>query len=142
MVGWPLLHGRRKRLRWVDPDAAFFVSEQRSDPIEAEAWAVYGEVEYDFNDQWGAHAGLRFHDEERKYTSIYALGFAGEPTFGPFSLPSPTTVEKRDFDHLSYRVGVTWEPNENTLVYLTQSSANRAPTVLPQPDRLALKLQG
>lgn len=120
----------------------FFISEQRSDPIEAEAWAIYAEVEYDLNDQWGVQAGLRYHDEERAYTNIYALGFAGEPTFGPFSMPSPTTVESREFDNVSYRLGLTWEPNESTLLYLTQSSANRAPIVLGQPDRIALETAG
>ena len=99
-------------------------------------------MEYDLNDQWGVQVGLRYHDEERTYTNIYALGFAGEPTFGPFSLPSPTTVENREFGHVSYRLGVTWGPNESTLLYLTQSSANRTPFVLGQPDRIALETDG
>ncbi|XOV85468.1 MAG: TonB-dependent receptor [bacterium] len=121
---------------------AFFISERVSDPIEAEAWAAYGEIEYDINDQWGVLAGLRYHDEERVYTTEYALGFTGEPTFGPFSLPSPTTVQKRNFDHFSYRLGVTWQPTDNGLVYLTRSTANRAPIVVPQSDLIVLQAAG
>lgn len=121
---------------------AFFISEQLADPIDAETTAFYGEIEYAINDEWSLLGGLRFHDEEREQTSEYALGFAGEPTFGPFSFAFPTTVEEMDFDHTSYRIGVTWTPNENGLVYLTQSSANRAPIMLPQSDRIALEAAG
>ncbi len=121
---------------------AFFFHEEISDPIDAEAWAVYAEAEYAINEQWSVLGGLRFHDEERTYTSEYAVSFGGDPTFGPFSFPSPTTVEQRDFDSLSYRLGLTWAPNDQGLVYLTQSSANRAPIVMPQSDRIALENAG
>jgi iron complex outermembrane receptor protein len=116
--------------------------ESISDPIDADAWAVYGEIEYEINDQWSLQVGLRHHDEERKYTSIYALGFTGDPLFGPYSLPSPTTVEKSEFDHTSYRLGVTWRPSTNGTVYLTQSTASRAPIILPQSERIALENAG
>lgn len=121
----------------------FFIREQVSDPIEAEAWAIYGEIEYTFNEQWSAQAGLRYHDEDRTNTSEYALGFIGvDPLFGPYSLPFPTTVEKNSFDHTSYRLGVTWTPAENGMVYLTNSTANRAPIILTQSDRMALEAAG
>lgn len=121
---------------------AFFVMESISDPIDADAWAVYGEIEYAINDQWSVQAGLRHHDEERKYTTHYALGFTGEPMFGPYSLPSPVTVEKSSFDHTSYRLGVTWKPSEDGIVYLTQSTASRAPIILPQSERMQLEAAG
>ena len=118
---------------------AFFVSEQVADPIESESMALFGEIEYDLNEQWSVMGGLRYHDEERTNYSEYALGFAGEPTFGPFSMPSPDTSEDSEFSHVSYRVGVTWTPTEDGMVYLTRSTANRAPIILPQSSRIALE---
>ncbi len=120
----------------------FFLREFFGDPIDAEAWAVYGEVEYEINDEWSVQAGLRHHDEERDFTSIHHTADFTDPLFGPYSFQDPVTVEKSDFDHTSYRLGITWEPAENGLVYLTHSTANRAPIIQTQNDRLLLEPAG
>ena len=49
-----------------------------------------------------------------------------------------TTVEENSFDHTSYRAELTWTPTENGMVYITQSTANRAPIILTANDRIAL----
>ncbi|MGI9322419.1 MAG: TonB-dependent receptor [Pseudomonadales bacterium] len=101
---------------------AFFFGEVRSDPVESDVWAIYGEVDYALSDSWSLLAGMRFHDEKRVYTNEYATIIAGGPP-----THSPTTVTDTSFDHTSYRFGLTWTPNDNGLVYLTRSTANRAP---------------
>ncbi|MGI9264946.1 MAG: TonB-dependent receptor [Gammaproteobacteria bacterium] len=127
----------------------FFFREAISDPIEAEAWAVYGEIEYQFNDQWSAKVGVRHHDEDRTNTSDYQstsffpdFTYFSDPLFGPYTDVIPTTVEKNSFDHTSYRIGVTWTPSENGMVYLMHSTANRAPIILGPNDRMALENAG
>jgi outer membrane receptor protein involved in Fe transport len=142
LTGLFFLDAESNSAGWTDtPD--FFFREEISDPIDAEAWAVYGEIEYAFNEQWSAQAGLRYHDEDREYTSIYAIADPfSDPLFGPYSFPDPTTVEKSSFDHISYRLGVNWNPSENGLVYLTHSTANRAPIIQPQSNRIQLENAG
>lgn len=113
-----------------------------SDPIESETQSIFGEIEYELNDQWSLQAGLRYHDEERRYTTTYASqwGAADDP-FDPktyTTVPLSTTVENHSFDHTSYRFGVDWTPADNGLVYLTHSTSHRAPIVPDQEARDAI----
>ena len=123
----------------------FFFRERTFDPIEAEAMAVYGEVEYAFTDAFSASLGMRYHDEDRTNTSIYSstsffpdFTYFSDPYFGPQGSGVATTVEETSFDHTSYRIGLTWTPSDNGMVYITQSTANRAPIILTANDRIAL----
>ena len=133
---------------WTDtPD--FFFRENVYDPIDAEAWAVYGEIEYAFNEQWSLNAGLRYHDEERTNTSFGSqtqffpdFTYFTDPLFGPYGDVLPTTVEENSFDHTSYRLVLTWRPTENGMIYLNHSTANRAPIILTASDREALENAG
>jgi outer membrane receptor protein involved in Fe transport len=123
----------------------FFIYEQISDPIESEVMAIYGEIEYAFNDQWSIQAGLRYHDEDRTQHSFYSLGLIGcDPMFGPYTCLGPPEVwtENTSFDYTSYRVALTWTPSENGMVYLTNATANRAPIILGQSERQALEAAG
>jgi iron complex outermembrane receptor protein len=127
----------------------FFYRERTSDPIESEAMAVYGEVEYAFTETFSASLGMRFHDEERTNTSVYSatsffpdFTYFSDPYFGPQGSGVTTTVEETSFDHTSYRVGLTWTPSENGMVYITQSTANRAPIILTANNRTALANAG
>ncbi|GIR82435.1 MAG: hypothetical protein CM15mP84_01830 [Cellvibrionales bacterium] len=70
--------------------------ERTFDPIEAEAMAVYGEVEYAFTDAFSASLGMRYHDEDRTNTSIYS-----STSFFLTSLISPIHT----LDHK----GVAWQ---------------------------------
>lgn len=133
---------------WTDTPDFFFrdFSKNRSD---AEAFAVYGEIEYAFNDQWSVEAGLRFNDEERTDTFDYQstsffpdFTYFTEPLFGPYPDVAPTEVFKQSFDNTSYRLGLTWNPAEDGLVYLTHSTANRAPIILSASDRTGLENAG
>ena len=47
-------------------------------------------------------------------------------------------MQEFDFDNTSYRVGVTWRPTENSMIYLTQSTAARAPILISPADEEAL----
>jgi len=133
---------------WTDtPD--FFYRDLTSGLDEASAFAAYGEIEYAFNDQWSIDAGLRYNDSKRSYAFDYQstsffpeFTYFSEPLFGPYPDVQPTVVDKQSFDHTSYRLGVNWNPSEDGLVYLTHSTANRAPIILTESDRIGLENAG
>ena len=89
----------------------FFFRERTFDPIEAEAMAVYGEVEYAFTDAFSASLGMRYHDEDERIpvfthplrffltslispTILWAMS-GGQQQRGsrPYELPSRTDVD-------------------------------------------------
>jgi outer membrane receptor protein involved in Fe transport len=121
----------------------FFFRYFETDPVDSEVWAVYGDIEYAVNDQWSVQAGLRYQDEDRSdtYTQDIADPFA-DPLFGPYSFPGTPETNKTTFDHISYRLGLTWTPEENGMVYLTYSIANRAPIIQPLSNKVALENAG
>lgn len=121
----------------------FFVYERSSSPSETEAYAVYGEIDYAFNDQWSVQAGLRYNDEDRQISSLYDLGFIGvDDPYGDYSIPGTLEVENYSYDYTSYKLGLTWHPSENGMIYLTHATSNRAPIFMTQADRLALEGAG
>ena len=127
----------------------FFFREVTSDPIDSEAMAVYAEVDYALNDAWSASLGLRYHDEDRTNTSIQSqteffpnFTYFSDPFFGQQSDASTTTREDYSFNHMSHRVGLTWTPNDDGMIYITHSTANRAPIILTQNERNTLATAG
>jgi len=121
----------------------FFIYVHENNQIQSETFAVYGEIEYAFNDQWSFTAGLRYQDVDRTDTSVSDLGFIGvDPPFGPYSLPGEETVVDNTYDATSYRLGLTWTPSENGMIYLTHSQTYRAPIILGQASLDALEAAG
>jgi len=108
------------------------------DPIEMETMAIYAEIDYAFNEEWSMQFGLRAQDQERDSSSISIYRIPGDPLFGPYSYPEPVGTESSDFENASFRLGVTWRPNENSMYYLTQSSAARAPILVSAADEAVL----
>ena len=121
---------------------AFFYREFTSDPIETDVRAVYGEVEYEFLEDFSAQLGLRYHDEDRKNSFFQNGGLFSDPLFGPYTLVTSASEEKNSFDHLSYRATVSWRKGEEGLVYLTQSTAARAPILLFGDEAVQLEASG
>ncbi len=86
---------------------------------ETDAYALFGEVSYDFSDQLSATFGIRYSDETKDdFTSVGAI-------FGDFTgLRSTGTVvqfftrdDSLSFDDVSPRVVLEYRPNEDMLVY-------------------------
>ncbi len=86
---------------------------RRSFTQEGESWAVYGQAEYDWTDQWRLHGSLRYTDEDKDFkdatTQILGLGF-----------PLVEGVDKSVSldDHWSGHVGVDWFARDDVMVYL------------------------
>lgn len=121
----------------------FFVYIRTSEPADTEVQAVYGELEYAFNDRWSMMAGLRYHDEDRVAGYVEDIGFIGvDDPYGEYSLPGEEEVLKNSFDYTNYRLGVTYRPNDDGMIYLTNSRVNRAPILQTEAQQAALRAAG
>jgi len=124
---------------------SFFIFERsfQTDPVKSDVFAVYGDVEYAFNEEWSVQAGLRYQDEDRSdtFTQVFA-DIDNDPLFGPYSFPEDPVLTQTSFDHTSYRFSLTWTPAESGMVYLSNSIASSAPIVQGQSTLNALELAG
>ncbi|MFK7958087.1 MAG: TonB-dependent receptor [Lysobacterales bacterium] len=86
---------------------------------ETEAYALFGEVSYDFSDQLSATFGIRYSDETKDdFTSVGAIfgDFTGLRSTGNV-VQFFTRDDSASFDDVSPRVVVEYRPNDDTLVY-------------------------
>ncbi|MBI1732343.1 MAG: TonB-dependent receptor [Gammaproteobacteria bacterium] len=81
---------------------------------KTDSWALYGQLGYEFNDEWKAHGSLRYTNEDKTLRNgFHILSFAG------FPVPLVQGVN-RDYDLdkvLAGHVGVDFTPFEDLLLY-------------------------
>ena len=77
-----------------------------------ESFSVFGNVEYDFSEQWSISAGVRYTDEERdsRGGNLYERGLGFSPA-GVFYEP------EGEADNTSPEVTVSYKPSDDTLIY-------------------------
>ncbi len=78
------------------------------------AWAVFGELAYDFTDKFEAAFSLRYDYDERENTTLTL------PLYDPTGTPGLTTfgeVRKEDWDDLQPKLTLTYKPNEDVTLY-------------------------
>jgi iron complex outermembrane recepter protein len=104
----------------------------RSDPIqrvllfgvgEAESWAAFTHMTYNFTDEWALKAGGRYTHENR---SIDNFGFVTPIVNGMVGVPLPqsmvpSAIRQRSFDEFTPIGGVEWRPTEALMLYYTYS---------------------
>ena len=106
--------------------------------LDSDAWAVFGQGKYEFNDQFALTAGLRYsHDKKDGFESQRLILFSPAGPFGPvlgaaaFDVstdldPSTPGVQNsrtlsNSWDALSGTLNLDWTPNKDTLVYAKYS---------------------
>lgn len=138
----------------VDIDfGAFQQTYVASTPRTSEAYAVYGEVSYQINEQWVVLAGLRYQEDDRVATNIQEerdplndpIGgtTGGVPELGMYT--GPRSVDERDtfsFKNTNPRINVTYYPRDNGMVYLNVATAFRAPIFVRGAQLVDLELAG
>lgn len=140
------LAGERDRLRWTtgffyfnrdvrtgsrtDVSGIGLVNDNTEDSDLTESWALFGQLEYDINDQWTAIGGVRYTDEEREFEMIARDDLGNTPLFlGLSPVPIPGFVvfdfteatvgdlTKQEGDNVSFRFELDWRPLDDVLVY-------------------------
>ena len=87
--------------------------------IEVESLAPYGQIAYEFTDQWEIMIGLRYTDETKKVQNdfyVSTLNDRGRPVHPYLSLV-PGEKAKVSFEELSPKIQLTWRPNDNVMLY-------------------------
>ena len=85
-----------------------------SDSQDNFAWAVFGQLGFDINDQWDATLSLRYDEDEREQTTETPPGFI------PAVLASDlVTGQKRTetWDATQPKATLRWRPNDNSTIY-------------------------
>src|SRR5688572_18239170 len=85
-----------------------------SDSQDNFAWAVFGQLGFDINDQWDATFSLRYDEDEREQTTETPPGFI------PAVLASDLRTgqkRKETWDAMQPKATLRWQPNENTTIY-------------------------
>lgn len=87
---------------------------------DSKSWAVFGEVSYGLlNDTLRPLIGLRYFEDDREF-------FSQNRPPGPVLPPAFVTDEK--FESLSPRFNLSWEPNDNVLLYANVAKGFRSGT--------------
>ena len=82
--------------------------------VDIEAFGAFAEVTYDVSDQWTVIAGLRYNYEERVGTGAFMFDAAG--------IDIRTDAEE-DWDDVTPRLTVQYQPSDRAMVYLTYTEA-------------------
>jgi len=80
------------------------------------SYAVFGEMTYDFTEQWGLTLGGRYTWDERTLAGQTTLGFAGG---GSLSFPAFDVSTK--WDEPTWKVTLDYKPSDNVMFYGTYS---------------------
>ncbi len=101
---------------------------------DTNSWALYGQMEWTFNDQWSATLGARYTKDEKDYTatavdcggteaSRAAAGFANFPECqgrgGSLSIVSETfqVTPSDSWDDFSPKATIQFQPNDSTMIF-------------------------
>ncbi len=118
----------------------FYQLSPNSDLVN-EAWAVFGEGTYTFNDQWSLTVGARYTVDERELENrTFSLDSAFPPD-NPLALTfhcavrdenneylpdaSCSRTEDEKFDSPTWRASINYTPNDDHLIYLSSSTGYR-----------------
>ncbi|MEJ8566466.1 TonB-dependent receptor [Elongatibacter sediminis] len=80
----------------------------QNDVFTLEQTAVFGELSYQFNDQWSALVGARWFDYDRRKIENQTGVFSGDGIF------EDQTIKESD---TSFKANVSYTPNDDTLIY-------------------------
>lgn len=95
------------------------------DQQNTKSYAAFGQLTYDFTDQFSATAGLRYSKERKRYrrsTYTVVAGAATPPFDFPDSLPAPYNgLDHVDFDAWTPTISLSYKPTPDTLLYASAS---------------------
>jgi len=102
-------------LYYFDSDLEVTTDPGFTDPTtvdhENEAWALFGQIEYDLTDEWLLTAGLRYTDDDKELDA-----------------PGDNDADIDD-DEVSGNLSLAWSPDENTTIWGKIATGFRGPTI-------------
>ncbi len=90
------------------------------------SWAIFGSMDYDVSDAFNVRAGIRYTDDEKKFSAERTLsslsGFGAPNQLGPISV----ATSDQDF---SWDLSGTWKLSDDTNVFARVAKGYRAPSI-------------
>lgn len=102
---------------------------------ESSVWAVFGQLVYNFNDQWSTTLSLRYSEETKEADKSLAISELGgtTPTFDPYlysiilpSLTPHTLTGKRTEESITPGINLQYAPNLDTRYYAAVSTGHKS----------------
>ncbi len=90
--------------QWRPQYASFLEAPENSPENSLEEYAIFGDISYALSDTWEVNAGIRYTDMEQEFSRV---------------------AEGTDDEEWTPRVGLTWRPSENAMLYGIVSSGFR-----------------
>ncbi len=85
-----------------------------SDSQDNFAWAVFGQLSYDFSEQWDATLSLRYDEDTREQTTETPPGFI------PLALATDLVtgqVREETWDSMQPKLTLRWRPSDTSMIY-------------------------
>ena len=85
-----------------------------SDSQDNFAWAVFGQLSYDFSERWDATLSLRYDEDTREQTTETPPGFI------PLALATDLVtgqVREQTWDSMQPKVTLRWRPSDRSMIY-------------------------
>jgi len=101
--------------------------------IETRSYAAFTNASFQLTEEWSISGGLRYTSEEKDYFTDQVRINAGVPLI-------PPTAAAAEFDALTYRFGLEYQPSADLLVYASVSTGfksggfNGRPTTVAEID--------
>ena len=92
--------------------------------LDVDAWAVFANFTYDFNEFFSVKAGARYSAEERSEKNAFAVA----SPVSPAAIPDPPRSASREYSDFSPELGVELRPNDAVMLYLTYSEGFKSGT--------------
>jgi iron complex outermembrane receptor protein len=90
---------------------------------DTDAWAVFFEADYIFNEQWKLTLGGRYTEEEKDMDRSSFIDFAGA---GVVIIPEFDASGDGDWDEFTPKASISYTPNVDHLIYFTYAEGFRS----------------
>ncbi len=93
--------------------------------VSTKAWSVFSDFSVDLSDHWAIEGGIRYTRDQRQSTvQRQSLVGGNSSFFGGTGIPFATTSDfhgEETFSKATPRLSLSWQPNEQQLVYISYS---------------------
>lgn len=89
---------------------------------QAEAWALFGSLDWQATDRWNLKAGLRYSQDDKEFSAERPDPTFNTPTVAPIT-------RSTDADFVSWDVSASYEVNPDMIVYGRVATSFRAPSI-------------
>jgi iron complex outermembrane receptor protein len=124
----------------TDASGIGLVDDDTDTKYQTESWAVFGQYEWNFVEDWTLILGGRWFNEQQEFEMVARdllgntpvfLGISPDPIPGypvfVFNEETAGGLTEHDIDDFNYRVSLEWRATDEVLAYLSTARGTKAP---------------